>query len=60
MEKADIFAKDMGFSCYKCVDNCCYFEEIEYYIKEVGIYEEDLNKLQDNGLVAIFRFYIHE
>lgn len=48
-EKFDIFMNGLGFECRKCEESCCYFSELEFIIKEIGIYKEDYELLEDNN-----------
>ena len=49
-EKFDIFIDDIGFKCKRCKGSCCFFDKIEYELKEFGIYEEDYNLLKEKDL----------
>jgi len=51
-EKVNIFFNDIGFECKRCLESCCYFTELAYKKKKVGlqIYKEDYDLLKNaNG-----------
>lgn len=48
-EKFDLFMNELNFKCRKCQKSCCYFSEMEFTIKEIGIYEEDYEILKENN-----------
>ena len=47
-EKVNIFFNDIGFECKRCLESCCYFTELTYKNKKVGlqIYKEDYELLK--------------
>lgn len=49
-KKFDVFANELNFKCRTCEDNCCFFSETEFLIKEIGIYKEDYELLEDNNV----------
>ena len=36
-EKVNIFFNDIGFECKRCLESCCYFTELTYKNKKVGL-----------------------
>lgn len=48
--KFDLYAGEMSYSCLRCKESCCYFNEEEYTSADIPIYKEDIMILKANKI----------